>query len=149
MEGCIDTGGEDDSGGGGGGGCLVTVAAAATAVAAIDAGLVVAVGGASRGAVRSSRGSSILVAWRALCSLLVRAHCLHLRAARLSACGRAKVRWEICVRRAHMYRETHRPVGLQNVDGDFFADTLVLHVFVCVSARRVAGMAISVCLQAC
>ena len=48
-----------------------------------------------------------------------------------------------------MYRETHRPVGLEIVDGDFFADTLVLHVFVCVSARRVAGVTIGVCLQAC
>ena len=59
------------------------------------------------------------------------------------------MRWEICDRRAHMYRETHRPVGLEIVDGDFFADTLVLHVFVCVSARRVAGVTIDVCLQAC
>ena len=57
--GCIDIGGEGDSGGGGGGGCLATVAAASTAAAATDARHVVAVGSASRGANRSSRGCSI------------------------------------------------------------------------------------------
>jgi hypothetical protein len=48
-----------------------------------------------------------------------------------------------------MYRETRRPVGLGIVDGDFFADTLVLVVSACVSARRGAGVAIIVCLQVC
>ena len=77
------------------------------------------------------------------------AHCLQLCAARWCACRQAKVRWDICDRRAHMYRETRRPVGLGIVDGDFFADTLVLVVSAYVSARRGAGVAIIVCLQVC
>ena len=85
--GCIDIGGEGDSGGGGGGGCLATVAAAATAAAATDAGLVVAVGGVSRGAPLLSKFSIIIAAGRAPCSADVRA--LSAPAGGSLECGRA------------------------------------------------------------
>ena len=77
------------------------------------------------------------------------AHCLHRCGACWCAGGRAKERWAICDRRAHVYRETHRRVGVEKDDVDFLSDTLLLHVFARVSARRAVGDAISVCLQAC
>ena len=48
-----------------------------------------------------------------------------------------------------MFRETYRRVGGEKVDVDFLGDTLLLHVFARVSARRAVGDAISVCSQAC